>query len=205
MLENIRMSEEILYEPDNVASTSLLRVVVEGIKALLTHNPQSMGQGEGAKRGSRIPEPEAEAEAGCYRLEDGTCCLKGEAFRGAILGAAGAWKAAKRATMKSHLAHIVIVEELVPLTYPDGQVIKEYSIDRRRAIVQKQGIIRCRPRFEQWRAPFTIEFDPMLIKNPRMIVDILADGGNRIGVGDYRPQRNGFFGRFRVVSYSLSL
>jgi hypothetical protein len=179
-----------------------IRITVDGIKPLLTHNPESMGGDTSAKRGSRVPEAEIEAENGVYRLPDGTCAIKGEAFRASLLGAAGAWNA-KRSTMKSHLAHVVVVEELIPLQRRDGKPIRDYVIDARRAIVQRQGIIRRRPRFDEWSATFSIEFDPVLIKSPEIIAEIMADAGNRMGVGDYRPQKNGPFGRFCVRSFKV--
>jgi len=172
---------------------------VVGIKPLLTHNPASIGANVDAKRGTRIPEPEVEAEAGTYRDENGNLCMKGEMFVGAVLAAASAWKI-KRASMRSALAHISAVEDLVPLVHPvDGSPLTSYAIDRRRVRVMRAGVVRARPKFEQWSATCTIEHDIQLIKNPRLIVDILADAGNRIGCGDYRPR----FGRFRVVEYAI--
>jgi hypothetical protein len=155
-----------------------------------------------AKRGTRIPEAEAEAEAGVYRMDDGSCGIKGEAFVGAVAGpkgAAGAWKTKNRGTMKSQLAHITGVEELVPLCLPTGEIIASYIVDQRPVIIGKARILRARPRFDEWSATFTINYDQQLIKEPRLIVDILADAGSRIGVGDYRPR----FGRFRVREYQI--
>lgn len=190
------------YDSSATQQSGRIRITVVGIKPLLTHNPEGMGGGgESAKRGTRIPEPEVEAEAGTYRLDDGTCAIKGEAFRGAILGAAGAWKGKNRSTMKSHLAHIVVLEELVALRYPNGTPIRDYVIDRRRVIVVRAGVMRARPRFDEWSATFTVEYDPQLVKDPKMIVDIAADGGIRMGVGDNRPQKNGANGRYAVKEY----
>jgi hypothetical protein len=193
------------YIRANEISAERIIITVDGIKPLLTHNPESMGVEVAPGKGSRVPEPEVEAEAGVYRLPDGACALKGESFRLSLIGAAPAWKAKGKRTMKSLMSHIVVVEELVPLLYRDGTPIKEYAIDARRAIVAKQGIIRRRPRFDEWSARFTMEFDPLLIgRDPRIIADILDDAGNRIGVGDYRPSRNGWFGRFRVREYAIA-
>jgi hypothetical protein len=197
------MLERMGYEQATTLVAARIEITVVGIKPLLTHNPESMGTSVDAKRGSRVPEAEVEAEAGVYRLPDGCCAIKGEAFRASLLKAASAWKV-KRSSMKSHLAHITVVEELVPLVHPaDGSPLKSYAIDSRRAIVQRQGIIRRRPRFDEWMATFTVEYDPQLIKDPKLIVDIAADAGNRMGIGDYRPERNGFFGRFKVRAYAL--
>jgi hypothetical protein len=195
--------QETPYE-GSVVSKARLRITVEGIEPLMTHNPAGMQQSNESKRGSRIPKPEDEAEAGCYRLEDGTCAIKAESFIGSMVGkggAASAWKAGKRTTMKGILAHITATEELLPLSYPDGTPISDYTIDIRSAVVMKARILRARPRYDKWRTSFTIEYDPVLVPEDarKQIVDICADAGVRVGVGDYRPR----FGRFRVVSYSF--
>jgi hypothetical protein len=136
-------------------------------------------------------------------MEDGSCALKGEAFRASFLGAASGWKAKAKRTMRSILSHIVVVEELVQLRHPDGTPIKDYAIDRRRAIIQKMGIIRARPRFDLWCAELNVDYDPQLLDNPKLLVDVAADGGRRMGVGDYRPAKNGWFGRYRVLEYAI--
>jgi hypothetical protein len=179
-----------------------VRVTIDGITPLLTHNPASMGASAPAMRGGRVPLPEDEAEAGVYRMPDGTCALKGESFRAACLGAAGAWKM-KKSSARSRLSHIIVVEDLLALQRRDGTAVGDYTIDARRARVQKQGIIRHRPRFEEWSVTFTIEYDPVLVPDPKLIIDILADAGSRVGVGDYRPACNGWFGRFQVRSYAI--
>jgi hypothetical protein len=194
--------EHILYSAESIPA-GRIHFIVDGITPLLTHNPESMGTVKGPSKESRIPEPEVEAEAGLYRMEDGTCAIKGESFRGATLNASSAFKGAKRTTMKSVLSHITVVEELVPLMLRDGTPISSYVIDRRRVRVQRAGIIRARPKFMEWSAEFTFEFDPLLVREPKIICDILQDGGNRFGVGDYRPQCGGSFGRFRLREYWL--
>jgi hypothetical protein len=208
MLEKVKTKtkapapEMISYEASEVALGRVM-IRVAGVGPLLTHNPQSMGVDIGPSKGSRIPLPEDEAEAGCYRMEDGSCALKGEAFRASFLGAASGWKAKAKRTMRSILSHIVVVEELVQLRHPDGTPIKDYAIDRRRAIIQKMGIIRARPRFDVWCAELNVDYDPQLLDNPKLLVDVAADGGRRMGVGDYRPAKNGWFGRYRVLEYAI--
>lgn len=176
-------SAMIPYASGETLKAGRIRFVVDGRTPLLTHNPESMSIVPTTKKG-------------------GTLAIKGESFRGSILGAAGAWKV-KRQTMKSLLTHITIVEELLPLTLKDGTPISSYTIDARRAIIQKQGIIRRRPRFDEWSCAFTIEYDPLLVTEPKLIADILQDAGGRIGVADYRPAKNGWFGRYSVRGYQI--
>jgi hypothetical protein len=202
----LKSEDEIMMIPyaTDVMRAGRLRVIVDGVGSLLTHNPASMSvsSGSDAMKGGRIPMPEDEAEAGVYRLEDGTCGIRGDAFRASALAAAGAWRM-KKSTARTRLAHMVVIESIIPLCRKDGKSISDYAIDGRRAIIQKQGIIRHRPRFDEWSATFTIEYDPVLVPDPKLIVDIFADAGGRIGVGDYRPARNGWFGRYRVRSYAV--
>jgi hypothetical protein len=198
----IDLNVMVPYESGTTTPMRRIRIIVDGRSPLLTHNPASMGTAPEVGKGSRVPKAEDEAEAGTYRMQNGAFALKGESFRATILGAAGAWKA-KRSSMKSALSHITVCEELVPLQYRDGTPIKSYAIDARRAIIQRQGIIRRRPRYDEWSCCFTVEFDPNLVVDPKLICDILSDAGGRIGVGDYRPQKNGWFGRFSVRSYQI--
>lgn len=211
MLEKAKKSVEGVtawtpYEAET-APPGRLRVIVDGMTPLLTHNPQSMGTSKAPSKGSRIPEPEVEAEAGTYRLEDGTCAITGAAFRESLLEAAGAFRGPKRTSMKSLLFHIAVEEELIPLKLRDGTPIKNYEIDKRRAIVQGQGIIRCRPKFREWSAEFTVVYDSLLVREPKLIIEILNDAGNRIGVGDYRPgtskRGHGTFGRYQVRCFII--
>ena len=164
--------EMIPYAADT-ARSGRLRVTVDGITPLLTHNPASMGVGADAMKGGRIPEPEVEAEAGVYRLPDGTCAIRGEAFRASPLAAAGAWRM-KKSTARTRLAHMVVIEDLIPLCRKDGTPITDYAIDARRAIIQRSGIIRCRPRFDEWSATFTIEF-PLAEASGRVADEVPSD------------------------------
>jgi hypothetical protein len=194
------------YEAET-APDGKVHVIVDGISPLMTHNPQGMATAKGPTKGSRIPEPEVEAEAGTYRLEDGSCGITGNAFRESTLEAAGAFKGPKRTSMKGLLFHVTVAPDLVQLKLRDGTPIKNYEIDQRRAIVQSQGILRARPKFREWSAEFTIIYDPLLVRDPKLIVEILADAGNRIGVGDYRPgttkRGHGTFGRFQVRCFRI--
>jgi hypothetical protein len=179
-----------------------IRIIIDGRSPLLTHNPESMTTKKDAKKGTRIPEPDVEAEAGVYRMDDGTCAIKGEAVRASLLIAALDWKE-KRRSVQSRLAHITVVEQLLPLMRKDGTPISDYRIDARRAIVMGKGIIRHRPCFDEWSIAPTIEYDPILVTDPMLLVSILQDSGGRIGLGDYRPKRNGWFGRFNVRCYKM--
>lgn len=176
-------------------------IKLKGKSPLLTHNPASMLiKPDKAKKGATEYDPAEEAEKGAYRLESGACAIPGIAIRNSLINAASAWKPpGRKGTMKGILAHVEIAEEFVPLLKEDGKVMDSYVIDSRRAVVQRQGIIRSRPRFENWFVDFELIYDEQLIPNVDIIKDILNDAGQRIGIGDYRPHKGGWFGRFEVI------
>jgi hypothetical protein len=173
-----------------------LKLRVTGISPLLTHNPLSMLDKDDLAKGRQIPSPEEEAEAGVYRTADGSCAIPGVAFRSALVKASGAYRRGRR-SLKSDIAHVQVEPELVPLRSPEGEPLTGYTVDLRRAVVQRQGVVRARPRFERWSADLEVIYDPELIE-PDLIVQVMADAGRRIGVGDYRPEKSGWFGRFTV-------
>jgi hypothetical protein len=194
------MNEWQSYQ-SNAQSARCLQFLVVGLCPLLTNNPASLGiTQKAAGKGSTIGSPEEQAEAACYRLDDGTLALRGECFRAAAIDAGGAWKLkGKRATMKSMLLHTKIVEELVQILDLDGKPVTGYAIDAQPVLIRatKGRIIRYRPRFDHWSCKFTMEYDPVLISDIDLLVDVMNDAGNRMGAGDYHPK----YGRFVVRSY----
>jgi len=191
-----------------------LTFTVIGKSPLLTHNPAQMQKppGPGEKpgksaRGKEIPSPEEEAKRGLYLDEKGRFCGPGVGLRNGLVRAAAAWRAPwqkKRENMRSLVAGCVAEPELVPILDKDGKPAKTYEIDSRRAMVQRQGIVRSRPKFAVgWRATFQIVYDDAFLAGDEdqirgLLLDIFNDAGNRIGWGDYRPEKTGWFGRYFV-------
>ena len=69
-------------------------------------------------------------------------------------------------------------------------------VDRRRVTIQRNSIIRVRPRFNDWSCEFELELDEEICN----LVDVrqwLETAGNRSGLGDYRP----IYGRFEVMEF----
>ena len=78
---------------------------------------------------------------------------------------------------------------------------QETFVDRRSVKVGTSKVIRTRAVFPEWSLRVAAEHDPEVadLFHIRQWAEI---AGGRIGLGDYRPQRGGLFGRFeaRVVS-----
>ena len=67
-------------------------------------------------------------------------------------------------------------------------------------VVQRNRVIRTRAKFDlPWSCTFDVDVDDELVDESklRQWLDI---GGRRIGLGDWRPEKSGEFGRFKLVS-----
>ena len=75
-----------------------------------------------------------------------------------------------------------------------------YEIDSRPVTDINLGkkVLRHRPRLDQWRAQFTLEFDRSLI-DLDTVERIVMVTGSDIGFLDFRPEKEGPFGKFTVT------
>ena len=69
-------------------------------------------------------------------------------------------------------------------------------------VVQRSRMERVRPKFDEWSATFSVEYDEELVDRAKLErwIDI---GGRRIGLGDWRPEKSGRYGRFELVSIDM--
>ena len=64
-------------------------------------------------------------------------------------------------------------------------------------VVQKSRIERTRAKFDTWSCTFVLDTDDELVDQDQLET-WLDIAGRRIGLGDWRPQKSGHFGRFEV-------
>lgn len=176
-------------------------VTIESVgKGIMFHNPQiSMFVAKTSKK--VIPSHEQEAENGCYWNADKTELVipSWNVHRGLVRAASGL----KLPTNKKVSLGPIIAGDIT--LSPDllGFGTKEYVIDVRRAVVQRQGILRARPLLPKWRLTFTVEWETSNLGADfwdTVLRELLTILGERIGLAEYRPEKGGPFGRFRIVS-----
>lgn len=182
---------------------SLFQVTIEGISPLLISAwPMEGERQNGSSMQGQKPLPKEEATGRLYARADGTPYFPGPNLYSALIAAGIFQKVGKRqlTTGKSSLipGTLMLCEaELVidPSTW---------EVDSR-PIVNAQGSRTTvhRPRFDKWRLQFTLDADLDEISETvvRRLVD---DAGRKIGIGAFRPQRKGPFGRFVVVSWKAA-
>ena len=67
-------------------------------------------------------------------------------------------------------------------------------------VVQRNRILRTRARFDTpWSCTVTVDVDEELIDEPQLM-EWLDIAGRQVGLGDWRPEKSGTFGRFVAES-----
>jgi len=72
--------------------------------------------------------------------------------------------------------------------------------NRQAVSVQQSRVVRTRPLLKKWLLSFTIVYDEGEIKKD-VIKEILDYAGRRVGIGDFRPEKGGSFGKFFVSKF----
>jgi hypothetical protein len=179
-----------------------LKITLAGSSAYLMNNPASMKSTSGGKKRT-IPTPEEEAESKCYWLDDvhSSLAVPATQIHACLIRASARYKVDKQ-TLWSILVGACHVEpELIPLHTVD------YQIDSRTAIVQKNRIFRCRAKVMcPWEIEFELHFDPEWLPIEvvhKTLPEVIKTAGNLIGIGDYRVEKKGPFGKFYLRRFEL--
>jgi hypothetical protein len=82
------------------------------------------------------------------------------------------------------------------------EIVSKQEPQHRRDVVtvQKNAVVRNRAEFNDWEITFPIEFSIVGKMTPEQLVNLFNVAGNCIGIGDWRPQKGGIFGRFIVTA-----
>lgn len=80
-----------------------------------------------------------------------------------------------------------------------------WQVDTRAVRIPSTGgrIQRHRPMFEKWGITFSLQLDNSEMSE-RLLRQIVDDAGNKIGLGDFRPETKGPYGRFKVTKWEAS-
>lgn len=71
--------------------------------------------------------------------------------------------------------------------------------DGRTVVVSNRRVMRYRPMFKQWALQARVFFDPSMVEPAKLLM--FADkAGQYVGIGDFRPDKGGSFGRFKVTA-----
>jgi hypothetical protein len=184
---------------------SVAIVNIEGTAPLIVHawsqkaKQMMLANQQGKKSPKELKDPAADFEAAQYRFTDGGAGFPVMAFKAATVkgGARAFGKAVKMTELRQHLTFL-------PDGFgTDGMALARLITDAptRREDMVRVGMgaadIRYRAQYEKWSVDLRIEFLPSVIDLGTIVA--LVDAGGSNGVGEWRPEKNGSFGTYRVI------
>lgn len=184
----------------------LINVQIVGTTPLLQHRFGEAAQQSGNTRKVMVSNgtPREEAEKVCYRNDAGFY-FPGAAISRLLREAGGNHKL--RGSRKSAKyvipAAVLVLADTINLVNGDGKSpIKDYEVDSRPVTIPatKGRIMRHRPRFDVWGAKFTLRVNDSILPVD-FVQTLLNEGGQQIGIGDFRPEKGGPFGTFNVTEW----
>lgn len=138
-------------------------------------------------------DPDADAIAAMHTTPDGRPAIPMLAFKASLISAAhkdlGIEKTLVRKALflPSSAYHSGLLAEM-DASEPQ---IREDMV----RVGANQTDIRYRPQFDEWSFRAVVEIDPELI-NEQDIVNLVNRAGFSVGIGEWRPEKGGEFGRF---------
>ena len=188
-------------------------VTITGLSPLITHNgaagldtrsPANVEKAEIArKKGSNRTATdderlkELECQTSLWLNQGGTPTVPEGAIRACI--ETGARKLKQGPQVREGL----VVEKVESFDYDRetlGDTVEELG---KRAqftvgvVVQRNRILRTRAKFDEWACTFTLDCDDELV-DKEQLESWLDIAGRRIGLGDWRPEKSGTYGRFEA-------
>ena len=144
-----------------------------------------------AKGAQQAKDPNRDYEDAFYRMPDGTPGFPAIAFKAAAVAAAGRFAEGMKMTEVRGSFHIPF--DLIPI---DGKPNMREDMVR---VGMGTADIRYRPEFKQWRVSLPIRYNADAI-SLEQIVNLFNQAGFGVGVGEWRPERDGSSGMFHVAT-----
>lgn len=185
-------------------------VEIIGTAPLLQHRFGEQDENSPTTRPIHIEQedPRLIAERNANIAKDGTHYFSGAAVSRLLREAGGQHK--QRGSRKS-LKYVVpgavrVLADTITIRNADGGKLNgpvtSCEVDSRPVTIPatKGRVMRHRPRYNSWGAIFDL-----LINEERLAVEmvhqLLDEGGFTIGFGDFRPEKGGPFGTFRIIEF----
>jgi hypothetical protein len=177
----------------------VIEVEVNGISPLLQHRYPLEDSGSQTTAKNRKQQAD-DIEKSLYRLPDGTIYQPSIHLISTMKKAGAKYQipGQGKLTYKNLIGSGAVI--ISPDAIPHRN--QQYEIDVRPVVVPatRGRVARKRPVFKTWALKFTIEYDADEI-SAITIKEILEYAGNRVGIGDFRPEKGGPFGRFMVTNF----
>lgn len=142
-------------------------------------------------RAKEARDPKAEFEAARYRLANGKDGFPCSGFKLAMVSAC---RFTSGVPMTLARGAVLVMGDYAEIK---GKPTMREDIGRVGNFGAKKAMVIYRPEFKNWSTRLTIRYNAQVI-SLEQIVNLLTIAGFSVGVGDWRPEKNGTFGTFHV-------
>lgn len=143
-----------------------------------------------AKEALPAKDPQADYEESMYKLPGGRYGFPAVAFKSAAVRAG---KLLGLAMTDARQMFFVVADE------EDLVIIKGQPSPREDMVKIPGSVdIRYRAEFREWSAVLTVKFNADLISEEQ-VINLFEAAGFSVGVGEWRPEKNGMFGTFTLM------
>lgn len=174
------------------------KVEISGITPLLMNKPEEYGFDEQWVEKKASTNYEKEALKKLYVDSEGTFYQPATHIDRALIEAGKKIKVkgSGKATYSKLFGSMVSVQE-----FEIVHKIQNYEIHKSLVVIPstKGRVMRYRPMFKKWKLEFNIEFEEEI--PPEVVKEALEIAGKYVGIGDWRPEKKGKFGKFQVTNF----
>ncbi len=183
---------------------------MEGVTPILLHRATEEAL-SGETRSNTVQEredPRTIAGKAVYRLEGmNQLAFPGSAFARMVREAGGAHKAkGSRKSLKYLVpAAVLILDDLCPFFLRDRKtLVVDFEVDSRPVTIPatKGRVMRHRARLNEWALRASLRLNETLMSEA-IVRQLLIEGGEQIGLGDFRPEKGGPFGTSTLVQWNV--
>ena len=177
--------------------TEKIMVSIEGTSPILFNRFRDTAiEGKSKKRTGAIAESNVEDKL--WKYED-QICIPNVYLKNCLMEASKQFKIIG----KNKSTYSKIVASTVDVS-PDMIKLKsgKYTVFRISAVnpMTKGRMITERPKFDKWGCEFEIILNDPAV--PASVMnEILEQAGKYVGIGDWRPEKKGMFGKFMITSF----
>lgn len=182
-----------------------MKTAIVKLKSLSPYNQSRQHFTEKAEGGKENPdayERRTWKEKAHYD-EKGNAYIPPMAFKGCLYNAAKLLAIPVpnrgKALYTKHFLSGIMITDCIPLGVHKDDVQPQWLSMDGQGRKGGMGVLRAFPHFEKWEGVIEIHIlDDTITKE--VFERVLREAGNFAGIGQFRPEKGGYFGRFEVVS-----
>jgi hypothetical protein len=182
-----------------------MKTAVVKLKSLSPYNQSRQHFTESIEQGKEAPDAKERRtwkEKGHYD-EKGMAYIPPMAFKGAIYNAAKLLSIRipnrGKALYTKHFLSGIMITDCIPLGVHKDDVQPQWLSMDGQGRKGGMGVLRAFPHFEKWEGTIEVHIlDDTITKE--VFERVIREAGNFAGIGQFRPEKGGYFGRFEVSS-----